>query len=290
MSFSKDVKAELCKLKDQERTPSPVLAGLFAHSRLSLEGKLGVRSESQKVPELCARLMSRKHGEKWPIWAENDRLYICALEESETQFQIPENYFMPGEEALFVRGAFLSCGTISEPMRAYDLGFSLVDDMPINVLLKAMEETPFPFRVVDLEGEGKRLYLKDSTSIEEFLIWIGAHQSALSLMETKIYKELRNQANRVNNFDTSNIEKAAVTGTDQAALIEQLKQNGHWNNLPDDLKKIGELRQQYPEVSLAELGALCEPPLSRSSVFRRMEKIKKMADVSDPKNQKGKKE
>lgn len=277
MSFSKDVKVELSKLKDQERLPRPVLAGLFVYSRLFLEGDLGIRSESEAVVSLCARLIKRAFDETWIIISENDRLFRCVPENKITKITPADLYFLPGEEALFIRGAFLSCGTLGDPMRAYELAFSLSEGMDEQVLLKITKENNFLFRSSEIGKEGKRLYLKDSTSIEEFLTWIGAQKSVLSLMETKIYKEIRNQANRINNFDTSNIEKAASAGAEQSVLIEKLKKSGRWDSLPEEVKNVGMLRLEHPEVTLKELGDLCNPPLSRSSVFRRMEKIRKLA-------------
>lgn len=277
MSFSKEVKGELCKLKDHEKKPRPVLAGLFAYSRLFLEGTPGIRSETESVTALCAKLVRRGLGEEWEVTAEHDHLFLCAPRELPIHFSLDDLAPKKGEEALFIRGAFLACGTLSEPMRAYELAFSLSEGMSEQTLLEMMPQGVFPFRVADLGKEGKRLYLKDSTSIEEFLTWIGAHQSVLNFMEVKVYKEIRNQANRVNNFDTSNIEKAASVGAEQAMMVEKLKQIKKWDTLPEDVKTLGQLRVENPEVTLQELGELSEPPLSRSSVFRRMEKIRKCA-------------
>lgn len=51
------------------------------------------------------------------------------------------------------------------------------------------------------------LYFKESEQIEDLLTMMGAPHCSLELMETKVYKDLRNRANRATNCETANIDK-----------------------------------------------------------------------------------
>lgn len=63
------------------------------------------------------------------------------------------------------------------------------------------------------------LYFKESEAIEDFLTLTGAVQSAFSIMNIKIYKDLRNNANRRLNCDSANIDKTVAAAAEQIADI-----------------------------------------------------------------------
>ena len=50
------------------------------------------------------------------------------------------------------------------------------------------------------------------------------------------------------------------------------------NKLPHSLREIAELRLQYREASLKELGSMLNPPVSKSGVNHRFRKIEKIAE------------
>ena len=56
--------------------------------------------------------------------------------------------------------------------------------------------------------------------------------------------------------------------------IEQLK-GLDW--LPDKLKEVAVLRKENPDLSIAALGELCDPPLKKSGINGRLKKIEELA-------------
>ena len=55
--------------------------------------------------------------------------------------------------------------------------------------------------------------------------------------------------------------------------------NSDFSELPESLKETAELRVQYPDFSLKELGQMMKPPVGKSGVNHRLKKLGSMADA-----------
>ncbi len=124
-------------------------------------------------------------------------------------------------------------------------------------------------------------YIKDSEQITDLLTYMGAVTAAMNVMGTKALKEVRNAANRRANSEIANLQKTASASARQIKAIKKLKKNGRYNLLPDELRAVADIRYDYPELTLRELGAKLDPPISRSGVNHRLEKIIRLADEED---------
>ncbi len=180
--------------------------------------------------------------------------------------------------AAFVRGAFLGCATLTSPRKSYQLEFlmpylHLADDM-LN-LLQELNVSPKMVR----RRSSYVIYFKKSEVIEDLLMTIGAQKSALEIMEIKIEKDVRNKINRKVNFETANIDRSVAAATEQREAIRRLRDDGRFDDLPDELKILAQLREEYPEASLKELGDLLPISLSRSGIYHRLNKIVSIANT-----------
>ncbi len=179
-------------------------------------------------------------------------------------------------DASFLKGAFLSCGTCSDPNKSYHIEFVAPFRTLSFDLLKIL--TDYGLNAKHMVRRGINvIYIKDSASIEELLARMGAHIASMEIMNIKIYKDVRNLANRRNNFDNANLSRTVEASYDQVEAIEKLKSSGAYLTLSDDLKQIAELRVENPESSLREIGDLCKPPLSRSAVNYRLKRLMEIA-------------
>lgn len=179
--------------------------------------------------------------------------------------------------AAFLRGAFLSCGTCSDPNKSYHIEFIAPYRTVSLDLLKIL--TDFGLNAKHMLRRGINvIYIKDSTSIEELLTLMGAQMSAMEIMNIKIYKDVRNLTNRRNNFENANLTRTVYASYDQVESIKKLKDDGVFLTLTDDLKMIAQLRIENPDSSLREIGDMCNPPLSRSAVNYRLKRLMSIAD------------
>lgn len=191
---------------------------------------------------------------------------------------IPNRSLMEGDELpRFLAGAFLACGTISDPSKGYHMEFLPPDDEASDLLFEILSTVGYPPKSTVRRGQTV-LYYKESEPIEDILAMIGAVKSSLSLMELKIYKDLRNRANRATNCETANIDKLVRTASKQLADIEYLEEKGLIDTLSPELKELAKLRVKNPDASLSELAALSG--VSRSGVNHRLKRIEQYAEAA----------
>ena len=91
-------------------------------------------------------------------------------------------------------------------------------------------------------------------------------------------RDIRNNVNRQVNCETANLNKTISAAVLQIEAINFLKKMKKYEELPDSLIEIAELRLEYPEMSLKDLGAQLENPIGKSGVSHRLKKIIEIAD------------
>lgn len=176
----------------------------------------------------------------------------------------------------FLRGAFLSCGTVTSPESGYHLEFVVPYKKLCTDLMKFLDELNLNPKYIVRKGN-HIVYFKDSESIEDILAIIGAQDASLYVMGIKIEKDVKNKVNRKLNFEMSNISKTVDAAQIQISSIELIESRQGLSSLPDNLQKIARLRLEYPESSLSELEKLLDEPISRSGINHRLNKIVKIA-------------
>jgi len=175
--------------------------------------------------------------------------------------------------ASYLRGAFLAGGSITDPhKKTYHLELVTHNEEFAAGLVYLMSLVNIKAKLAKRK-EQYLVYLKDSEAIGKFLSTINAYQGVIKLEEVKVVKELRAEVNRLVNCETANLEKTLSAAWKQVAIINRLKELNLFNNLSDSLKITAELRLEYPEVSLKELGELHSPPISKSAVNHRLRLI-----------------
>ncbi len=195
----------------------------------------------------------------------------------ETNLRInPKNLACSSCVSCFVATAFLCCGTATDPKKEYTLEFTtsrlnLARDF--EALLGEHEFAPHRTR-----RKGTNVvYVKASEQVEDLLTFMGASGAAMTLMSDKIYKDLRNKANRLTNCETANMAKAAIANAQTAKAIRYLEENGALEALSEELQQAARLRLEQPECSLAKLAEMMQPPISKSGLAHRLKKLESIA-------------
>ena len=116
------------------------------------------------------------------------------------------------------------------------------------------------------------VYLKESEQISDLLSHIGAFQALLSLQNTKILKQMRNNVNRIVNCETANLSKTVNAAVRQVENIKLIQQKIGISKLPANLQQIALLRVENEDLTLKELGELLDPPISKSGVNHRLKR------------------
>ena len=181
----------------------------------------------------------------------------------------------------FFRGAFLSCGSVSDPQKGFHLELTVkYKALSENFLLLLNEIDLFTTSAKITSRSGSYvIYFKGNDRICDFLGYIGAGNSVMYMMEASAYKELRNKANRKRNSEIANLQKLATASAIQSNAIQKIMDTKGLSSLPDELKEIAILRYDNPDMSLKELGENLQKPISRSGVNHRLQRIMKIAEA-----------
>ena len=106
----------------------------------------------------------------------------------------------------------------------------------------------------------------------------GAPVSLMNLENLRILKEMRNSVNRRVNCETANIAKTVGAAARQVADIEYIREHYGFENLPESLREMAQVRLEYPDIPLKELGGFFQPPIGKSGVNHRLRKLSELAE------------
>ncbi len=281
MSFSSEIKEKLCSYKlECPKCAAAEIAGIFRTSGRENRA-LKFVTESNSAAQRAADDIYEAFGIKTKIsaGAKNKEIIIDDNYKAENIRAVIYGDVVPFEccKASYIRGAFLGCGSAADPSRNYHLEFSVRDKAEAEFLKELITDAGFSAKITERKGNYV-LYMKGCEDIADILGYIGAPMAALILFEVQVEKEMRNNVNRRVNCENANTDKMAKAASKHIFAIEKIKEYKKWDKLPEVLREIGELRIEYPEDSLKELGEKLEPPIGKSGVNHRLNRILRISE------------
>lgn len=296
MSFSSNVKAELCK--DSLSKKSCAVAegyGVLLYCNTFSSTEIRIITESRDFAARLPRLFKKAFGITFDQEsAAQDRgklQFAISLEDKiakifetlqmdlKASLTLHVNFGMLEEEAecmAYLRGAFLAGGSVTDPAKRYHLEMTTSHYKVSRETCALLIECGFSPKELS-RGGNNILYFKQSDYIEDFLTAIGAQVSAMGVMEAKVEKDLRNGVNRRVNCETANLTKVVDASMGQMAAIRALEEAGELDKLPGKLRETALLRRENPEATLQELAAMLNPPITKSAINHRMRKLLELA-------------
>jgi len=293
MSFATEVKKELLHACQQQEAccAESQLYGMLLFGREFSARGMCLRTENRALAEYaCGQLrevaLAAAHleprGRKWEVSVPRAEERLRLLERfghggNELQLRIAgENFTCEACQAAFLRGAFLTCAAVSAPQRQYHLEFYVGYKNLARELCELLTQCELPPKLCQRKGVWL-VYYKDSTQIEDVLAFLGARLSILDLINAKIEKDMRNNVNRVVNFELANMTRSSGAAAAQLLAIAKLRETPGLDALPEPLQEAALLREQNPEASLQELCALAAAPVTRSGMNHRLKRLEALA-------------
>ena len=297
MSFSQRCKKELLKKEPHDLEGELIsLVHFIGSVRISSSGfnvifKTDSNQEARYIYKLIADLYD--YSPTFEIQdnfdKKNNRDYVVIIEDSTVSddlMNLINHGFIENSENIddvkldqikgFLKIAFIFRGSVNDPQRGYNL----------EIVGKNIEEARLIEESMDAFNLNAKLskrldnyiiYLKDSDKISDFLAVIGAMQSLFELENVRAMKSIRNDVNRINNFDNANIDRTIKAAMTQVDAINKTIANDRFDEFDALSQKIAELRLENPYLSLDELGEMLNPPLSKAKVNYRLQKFIKLA-------------
>jgi hypothetical protein len=177
----------------------------------------------------------------------------------------------------YIKGAFLGCGSVSDPEKSYHAEFVSEKEEHSRGICSLLDDFCIKGKTIFRKGYYVT-YIKESEQISDLLALMGANIAVLEFENVRAVKETRNQINRVINCETANLDKIVDTSVRQINSIRVLKKYKVIDRLPDHLKELAYLRLKHTNASLKELGEMLNPPLGKSGVNHRLRKIEEIAE------------
>lgn len=176
----------------------------------------------------------------------------------------------------FLRGAFLGCGSMTNPEKSYHFEWVAEDQSLRQTLAKLLDKSGLPVHEHVRKGQNV-MYLKGAQQIADMLALMGASQAVLEMENIRITKQMRAGANRASNCDEHNSEKMLNAADEQIEAIKLISIQRGLFTLPPGLQEIARLRLEHTSLSLNELGQLMDPPVGKSGVNHRMRRLMEIA-------------
>lgn len=282
MSFSSNQKNEIMtyKYKSQCCRRALLMGYLFAKAD-TLDGEtVFVKAENDATMSFISRLVKEFYAKELiSKHSKSGGRFVYAEFQSSSAAKYLLNLENQGElyvkkcsscERAFLRGVFFGCGRVTDPEKQYCMEFYLGSRTQVFAdYLAKIGIVPS----ISNKKTGTALYFKDSSKIEDFSVLTKMNTTYYAISDVKIKRQIRNNANRAANFVTSNIKKAVNASGRHLNAINELAEANLLSSLPEELEKTARLRMQYPDYSLLQLSQIIVPPISKSGLAHRLNKI-----------------
>ena len=177
----------------------------------------------------------------------------------------------------YLRGVFMGAGTMSDPEKGYDLEFVL-ESATMAADLKKLINSFVDLSCKVTERRGKHVvYMKKADYISDMLAIMGASSQVFSMEETRIKKEMVGSARRMSNCDSANMDRSIEASMKHIEAIKKIQETKGLASLPETLREAAELRLEHPDISIAALGELCDPPMKKAGINKRLMRIQEIA-------------
>ena len=304
MSFTTTIKEEISRIDNTRSESISELSGFLRNNGSCTDTTIDLLTENATVAKRIYKLIKDIYDvtceieNRKSVNFSKNKLYLImindkvdfilkdlsVIDDYGNILEEPSNYILGSEEEIraYLRGAFLSKGSINDPKTArYHLEFLIEEKKEANIISKLLNEFDLNSKVLSRE-KGYMVYIKEAEKIGDFLRIIQASQAVLYYEDIRIYRDHKNMTNRLNNMEQANMDKVVETATKQIEDIEYLKESIGLDLLDDKTKEAIEYRLKYPESSLLELSEIISyetgKPITKSGLNHRFRKIRELVN------------
>lgn len=274
MSFSSEVKQELSSINTYSKSNliEAELIGYLMSANIKEENeKIEFITENEFNIERIYKILFKLKIEYEP--ETRRKTFVAKI--NKPNLRNIENLETEEEKKALIRGIFLGSGSINDPTKKYHLEILSKNKDVAQYIQNILKSFNIKAKILEMNNT---IYIKEGEEISKFLAFIGAQKAVLKYEEIRVMREIRNNVNRQVNCETANLNKTISASVMQIEAINYLKKVKKYEELPTGLQEIAELRLEYPEMSLKDLGSLLEKPLGKSGVNHRLKKIIEIAD------------
>ena len=177
----------------------------------------------------------------------------------------------------FLRGAFWGCGYCSDPGKSYRIEFIVQNNE--NAVLISRALTVLSIKHILAERKNSyAVYFKNGDDVSDFLSYIGSPSAMMEFENIRAEKDVNGKVFRAVNCDAGNTRRQAEAAAKRTELINKVMESGLAGKLSPELREAAKAHLENPGASLAELGLMMDPPIGKSGMRHRLDKIAEFAD------------
>ncbi len=209
---------------------------------------------------------------------------IAYYDKENKYLETPPTYIVGANEEIrsYLRGVFLCTGSINNPKTSrYHMELLIQKPNEAVFIQKLLNIFDLNAKILNRD-KGYMIYLKEAEKISDYIKILGANKAVLFFENARIYREKKNQTNRLNNCEQANMDRVFLTAEKQLEQINIIEKNDGYNLLDDKTKQAFDYRKKYPESSLKELSEIITietgKSITKSGLNHRFRKIKELAE------------
>ena len=246
------------------------LRGLFLNAAQTKTGKVLLKLSSLAARRECARVYRHLYKKTALI---DGATMLFSDQKLLDDLLLPPKFTCGECTVAFLRGAMITAGSATDPEKSYHIEFHAFETEGRDLLLDALQRQGWEAKVRTCRDGGFGIYIKKNAVIEDVLSVFGANNALFALMNAKITRDIRSEENRLTNCETQNIRRAVKASARVLTAIEELRQRGLFDALPEELRYTAFLREENPDLSLPQLAEMHNPTLTKSGLNHRLQKI-----------------
>ncbi len=304
MSYTTKIKNEILNIEGSKTELIAELSGFVRNNGEFAEDTLKLTTENNAIKERIIDMFHRLYETKVEIEIKENlnfsknKLYVMKITENlsliledigyfdkdKNYLNAPPQYVIGGNEEIrsYLRGVFLCEGSINDPKTSR---------YHMELLIARPEEAVFVQKLLNIfdlnakiltRDKGYMIYIKEAEKISDYLKILGASNAVMYFENIRIYRDTKNQTNRLNNCEQANINKVVDAASSQLKQIEKIKEHMALELLDEKTKEAIDYRLKYPEASLKELSEIISletgNTITKSGLNHRFRKVKELFD------------
>ena len=290
LSFSTEVKNELCEVKFSREEAFSELAAMILFGENIENGQFELKTDRAEIAARIQAVYKKAFKEELLIdIIKGKRSYSVSVDKNtaesvgvylyeDGEIELDEDIYE--EDTLmkaFLRGAFIISGTMTDPFKEYCCELLTYNENMAYLVLEMLENFNIKANTVK-RNKHFVTYIKDINSVSDFLNVTGAHKSLMELIVTQIEKNCNNRSNREGNCRAANFDKTIKASVEQCKAIIKIQDSPLWDSLDEQTRSLALIRQEHFDSPLSKIGEMMVPPMTKSSVLRRMNKLIQIAE------------
>lgn len=303
MSYTIEIKKEISEIKGTNSEMIAELSGFIRNNAYLNNNTLYLTTENEFTIERLTSFFKKLYEVELNVEVKDNlnfnkkNLYLLSTnlkvdlilkdigyyDNNNNYLETPPTYIVGANEEIraYLRGTFLCTGSINNPKTSrYHMELLISKPNEAVFIQKLLNIFDLNAKILNRE-KGYMIYIKEAEKISDYIRILGANRAVLFFEDARIYREKKNQTNRLNNCEQANMDKVFLTAEKQLEQIKIIEESDSYELLDDRTKQAFDYRKKYPESSLKELSEIITletgKSITKSGLNHRFRKIKELA-------------